>query len=62
MQLDKVAKFSSANDFLACKAVARSTWIDTAKDKADSPHENKWPMTMTLGKLCNLGEGFPGKK
>lgn len=45
MQLDKVAEFSSANDFLACKAVARNAWIDTAKDEADSPHENKWPMT-----------------
>lgn len=29
MQLDKVAEFSSTNDFLACKAVARNAWTDT---------------------------------
>lgn len=43
MQLDKVAEFSSANDFLACNLLPGM--LGLTQPKTDSPYENKWPMT-----------------
>ena len=42
MQLDKVAEFSCANDFLAVMVLPGMFGLTfIARDKADSPHQNK---------------------
>lgn len=46
IQLDKAAEFSSANDFLAVMVFPVMLGLTfTARDKADSQHQKKWPMT-----------------
>lgn len=44
MQLDKVAKYSSANDFLVVMMLPGMLGLTFAtRDKANSPYQSKWP-------------------
>lgn len=46
MELDKVAEFSSTNDFLDTTVLPAMLGLTfTARDKANHPHQSKWPMT-----------------
>lgn len=59
MQLDKVAEFSSGNDFLAVMVLLGMLGLTfTAGDKADNPHHNKQPMTKYQASCITQVRGF----